>query len=148
MSILRHDPFYVVAGSTPVLVHNDDDPECGPTINPATVRFSQKGVSPTFKNGNTLEETVAALTDPANPLSASDFPPIRLVENDGNMYTLDNRRLVAFQQAGLTEVPYAMATPEEVLKESWKFDPGTDGTSIKIRGGGGVWTPPAPPGTQ
>jgi hypothetical protein len=102
-------------------------------------RFSQRGVSPTFKNGNSLADTVSALQN--GDVSASDFPAIRLVERDGNMYTLDNRRLVAFQQAELTEVPYTMATPEEIAAESWKFDPGTDGTSITIRGGGGIWSP-------
>ena len=108
-------------------------------INPASVRFSQGGVSPLFKNGNSIDETVAKLS--SGEISASDFPAIRLTERDGNLFTLDNRRLVAFQKAGLPEVPYRMATPEEAAAEAWKFDSKNGGTSIKIRGGGGIWTP-------
>jgi hypothetical protein len=67
-----------------------------------------------------IADTVAGIKN--GDISASDFPSIRLVERDGNMYTLDNRRLVAFQQVGLAEVPHAMETPEEILNESWKCD--------------------------
>lgn len=115
-----------------VLVHN-----C--TVDPTTVKFSQRSVSARFKNGATIEDTVAGIR--AGDIDPSDFPPIRLVERDGDLYTLDNRRLVTFQKAGLAEVPYVMATPEEVGSEMWKFDPDATGTSIKIRGTGEVWAP-------
>jgi hypothetical protein len=48
---------------------------------------------------------------------------------------LDNRRLAAFQQAGV-KVPYRLATPEEATNEEWKFTTKNDGISIVIRGGG------------
>jgi hypothetical protein len=107
------------------------------------VRFPQGGVSPLFKNGNSIfkngnsiDETVAKLS--SGEISAPDFPAIRLTERDGNLFTLDTRRLVAFQKAGLPEVPYRMATPEEAAAEAWKFDSKNGGISIKIRGGGGI----------
>jgi hypothetical protein len=45
------------------------------------------------------------------------------------------RRLAAFQQAGV-DVPYRLATPQEIAAEGWKFTTTNDGTSILIRGGG------------
>jgi RHS repeat-associated protein len=118
------------------------DPE-RETINPNSVRFSQQGASPNFSNGNSISDTVSGLK--SGDIDASDFPTMRLLERDGNLYTLDNRRLVAFQQAELPEVPYRMATPQEVRAEDWKFDTKTDGLSIKIRGGGGIWEVPGTP---
>ena len=65
-----------------------------------------------------------------------EVPPIRLVEYDGDLYTLDNRRLAAFQEAGV-DVPYRMATVQEAEAEGWKFTTTNNGTSIAIRGAGG-----------
>jgi hypothetical protein len=51
------------------------------------------------------------------------------------MFTLDNRRLKAFQVAGklINTVP---ATAEEVAKESWKFTTRNKGIRAKVRRGG------------
>jgi hypothetical protein len=48
------------------------------------------------------------------------------------LYTLDNRRLAAFAQAGVP-VKYVMAKPEEILNDLFKFTNPGDGTSINIR---------------
>ena len=50
-----------------------------------------------------------------------------------------NRRLVTFQKAGVSQVPYRMATPEEAAHEAWKFTANSGGDSILIRGSGEVW---------
>ncbi|MEV6984897.1 RHS repeat-associated core domain-containing protein [Sphaerisporangium sp. NPDC051017] len=102
-------------------------------INPNSVRFTQNSVSRLFKSGHSIEETASALASGA--LSPTDLDPIRLVERNGNLYTLDNRRLVAYQKAGIESVPYRMATPAETRKE-WrkKFTTETDGRGIQIRG--------------
>ena len=42
--------------------------------------------------------------------------PIRLVLRDGVLFSLDNRRLVAFAAAG-REIPYRMATEAEIAFE-------------------------------
>ena len=123
--------YYVMAGTTPVLVHN-----CG-TVNPSEVRFSQDSVGANFKNGNSIEDTAAGIR--SGDIKPSEFPPIRLVERDGNLHTLDNRRLVTFQKAGVSQVPYRMATPEEAANEAWKFTKNSGGDSILIRGSGEVW---------
>ncbi|HEX6167163.1 MAG TPA: hypothetical protein VFZ30_10270, partial [Acidimicrobiales bacterium] len=60
-------------------------------------------------------------------------PPIRLVEYKGRLFTLDNRRLAAFGEAGIS-APYRMATPREIARE-WKskFTTDTEGQSIQLR---------------
>lgn len=50
---------------------------------------------------------------------------------DGHLHSLDNRRLVAFQKAGI-QMPFRMATPEEIAAESWKFTTENEGKSIVI----------------
>ena len=97
---------------------------------------------PRFSSDNrsdSVEDTVVGIK--SGEINPADFPPIRLVDRGGDLCTLDNRRLVTFQKADLTEVPYVMATPEEVAAESWKFDPDAAGTSIRIRETGEVWAP-------
>jgi hypothetical protein len=118
----------VIAGDQPVLVHN-----CN-TIDPNEVRFTQDSVGSHFKSGHSIDETAAALAD--GSLDPNVLDPIRLVNRNENLYTLDNRRLVAFQKAGI-EVPYRMATRAEIRKE-WrkKFTTVTDGIGILIRGVG------------
>lgn len=59
---------------------------------------------------------------------------MRLVKIDGKLYSLDNRRLAAFQEAGV-EMPYRMATPQEIVQQQWKFTTTNDGISIIMRGG-------------
>ena len=56
----------------------------------------------------------------------------------GHWFTLDNRRLVAFQQAGVN-IPFRMATPAEVAAEAWKLTTTNGGASIIIRQGWGTW---------
>ncbi|MGP3960719.1 polymorphic toxin-type HINT domain-containing protein [Nonomuraea sp. 3N208] len=123
--------YHVLAGDQAILVHNSTDPF--DEIDPNEVRFTQDSVSRLFKSGHSVEETRDALRN--GTLSPHDLDPIRLVERDGKRYTLDNRRLVAFQQAGLDSVPYRMATPAEIRRE-WrkKFTTETDGVGIQVRG--------------
>jgi hypothetical protein len=116
--------YHVVAGETPVLVHN-----CGGTIEPSLVRFSQDSVSPRFSSGETIEQTAAALR--SGYLKANDLPTVRLTVKGGQVYALDNRRLVVFQKAG-TPMPFRMATSDEVANEAWKFTTRNEGRSIMI----------------
>ncbi len=100
-------------------------------VDPHSVRFSQSSARYTFKNGETIDHLAQGLQD--GTVSAHDVPPIRLVERDGELFTLDNRRLEAFRRAGV-DVPYRMATPEEISAESFKFTTTNGGASIRIRG--------------
>lgn len=106
----------------------------GPTargLDPADVRFTQNTVSPNFRDGRSISDMVDGLRSGA--VAPGDVPPIRLVERDGVLFSLDNRRLVAFGEAGVS-VPYRMATRREVKRE-WdsKFTTTTDGRSIQLR---------------
>ncbi len=105
-------------------------------INPSSIRFSQNSVSPNFSAGGSIDDLAAGLRN--GSVSPADVPQIRIFESNGQWMTLDNRRLVAFQQAGV-DVPYRLATAEEIAAQAWKVTTTNGGTSITIRGGGGSW---------
>ena len=98
------------------------------TINPRLIRFSQDGRSLSFKDGGSVDDLVNGLLD--GTVSPGDIPPIRIVVKDGQVYTLDNRRLYAFQQADV-DVPYVRldAIPPG---EMFKFTTVNEGTSIGV----------------
>ncbi len=100
-------------------------------MDPSTIRFTQDSASQSFRGGG----TVSGLADDLglNPAHAESVPPIRLVEHEGSMFSLDNRRLVAFQEAGVP-VPYRMATSREI-RNLWTehFTTQNGGTSIQMR---------------
>jgi hypothetical protein len=97
-------------------------------MNPHEIRFSQDTVSPNFSDGGTLTGVVGQLR--SGQLSANKFPTIRVVEHNGKLYSLDNRRLSAFKAAQLEDVPVQRlelsdpAVRAEFLK---KFKPINDG---------------------
>ena len=101
------------------------------TIDPAAVRFSQNSISRNFSSGGAIEDLAAGLRN--GSVNPANIPPVRLVEREGNLFTLDNRRLWSFQQAE-TPVPFRMATPQEIADEAWKFTTQNGGTSIRVRG--------------
>ncbi|MDN4092515.1 hypothetical protein [Brevibacillus agri] len=69
-------------------------------------------------------------------INPNDIPVIEIFELDGKIYTLDNRRLFVFQQAGIN-IRYVKASLEKVMSQSsWKFTTINDGASIKVRIGG------------
>ncbi|HZG42015.1 MAG TPA: RHS repeat-associated core domain-containing protein, partial [Longimicrobium sp.] len=106
-------------------------------VDPKTLRFTQDNIKESFQDGS---GSVHALAEGlrSGAIDPASIPPIRLVEHNGAMYSLDNRRLAAFHLAGVN-VPARMATPAEVAKE-WtkKFTTQNGGSSIEIRGGGGT----------
>jgi len=78
----------------------------------------------------------------ANPRKAASLPPLRIFQHDdGNLYSLDNRRLVALQQAGVM-ARFQWATPEEIASESWKVTTPTNGLSVQLRIPGLGMAPP------
>ena len=107
------------------------------TINPNTIRFSQDSASANFRPPyGSVDDFANGLMD--GSIDPSTVSPIRIVEKDGGIYTLDNRRLYGFQQAydqaGL-DIPYQKldSIPSSQL---YKFTTQNNGTSILIRGGG------------
>lgn len=75
-------------------------------ISPSSIRFSQSSVSPNFSAGGSIDDLTAGLRN--GSVAPGDVPQIRIFESNGQWMTLDNRRLVAFQQAGV-DVPYRLA---------------------------------------
>jgi hypothetical protein len=93
------------------------------TIDPFQVRFSQSSIGANFKNGNSVFD-ITKISD--------DIPAIKIVEKDGLIYTLDNRRLKLFQEAGVP-IKYEKlnAIPK---KDLFKFTTKNKGKTIKVRG--------------
>lgn len=105
-------------------------------IDASKVRFTQDSAGSTFSDGRSVLDLA---DDMARTGKAPEgLPQIRLFEQDGKLYSLDNRRLFAGQYAGV-KLPYRMATPAEIAarNQTQIFD----GTSIMIRfpGGRGNW---------
>jgi len=121
--------YYVTAGTVPVLVHNSCGPALEGRINPATIRFSQDSATFRFSNGSYISDVARRLRE--GNIEPESFPPIRLVQRDNNLFTLDNRRLVAFQMAGV-DVPFRMATEEEIGREAFKFTTQNGGREIQL----------------
>jgi RHS repeat-associated protein len=99
-------------------------------IDAGSVRFSQSSIAASFRGGGSVDELAAGLRN--GTINPKSIPAIRLVERDGKFYSLDNRRLYAAQRAG-AKIPYRMATPDEILRERYKFTTMNDGTSVEVR---------------
>ncbi|MEU7012481.1 RHS repeat-associated core domain-containing protein [Streptomyces sp. NPDC046385] len=100
------------------------------TISPKAVRFSQDSISGSFSDGRSLSQAIDDLA--AGRKTANDFPAIRVFQQDGKLYTLDNRRLYVFKEAGVS-INFTRAIAEEVAGQSWKMTTRNDGTSIRVR---------------
>ena len=100
------------------------------TRDPFLIRFSQDSVSAQFRDGTTVEDLAAALK--AGEVEPGAVEPIRICLREGNWYTLDNRRLLAFRLAGV-DVPVVPATPTETEAQRWKFTTTCEGLKVRIR---------------
>jgi hypothetical protein len=136
----RWHTYYVLAGDTPVLVHNCGDArfsvdskgtatDLQGTIDASRVRFTQNSAGSTFKDGRPVADLANGLAD--GSVNPSSLPPIRVFEHNGELFSLDNRRLFAGQYAGV-QLPYRIATPAEIAGRDMTYVDG--GLSIKIRG--------------
>lgn len=106
----------------------------GPTVklrNPGSIKFTQSSIKKSFSDGGSLDDLIAQLRSGATKPDA--LPPIRIFRKDGKIFTLDNRRLYAAQQAGV-KIRTVGASKDEVLRESWKFTTKNGGSSIRVRG--------------
>jgi len=102
--------------------------------NPNSIRFSQNSIRETFGDGRSISELSEGLR--TGRIKPGDVAPVRLVERNGNLISIDNRRLQAFRNAGV-DIPTKIATPTEIQKaiRDGKFSAGQFGsTTIRIRG--------------
>lgn len=101
------------------------------SMNPNKIRFSQNSVKSGFKDGTgSIDDLTRGLLD--GSISAKDVPAVRVVMRDGKLYTLDNRRLEAFKNAG-KNITYELIDydPE---KHARYFTTKNDGESVRVRG--------------
>ena len=116
---------------SPPIPYSSITPENG-SINPKFVYYSQNDAGQTFKDGRKWIDLANGLKD--ETINPSNVPPIRIFNDaNGKIWTLDNRRLAAFEYAEV-DVPYISATAKEIENELWKFTTNNGGTSILIRG--------------
>ena len=105
-------------------------------MNPNAIRFSQDSSKTGFKDASLggIDDLAVGLKN--GTIKPGSIKPIRLVEREGNLISIDNRRLEAFRRAGV-DVPTRMATPAEIQQaiQKGKFSAGElGGTTIKVRG--------------
>ncbi len=100
-------------------------------INSKSVRFSQNSIKSTFQDGGKVSDLTKALQE--GKLSANDVPAIRITEKDGKIFSLDNRRLKAFQDAGV-DINYEKVDYNSLSKKDLnKFTTTNNGSSIQVR---------------
>jgi hypothetical protein len=78
----------------------DPTPE---NLNPGEISFTNNAVSRWFRNGKSLDVAISLLRSGA--IDVADFPPIRVAFHERVWWSLDNRRLYCFREAGLLSVP-------------------------------------------
>ncbi len=102
-------------------------------VDPRTIRFTQDSIKSTFKDGRSLRGLIDDLK--SGKITSDGLPAIRTFERDGKLYSLDNRRLKAFQEAGVP-IRTRPATADEIANETFKFTSKNGGASIRVRGDG------------
>ncbi|MBX7066089.1 MAG: hypothetical protein K1X28_02545 [Parachlamydiales bacterium] len=102
-------------------------------VNPHTIRFAQPTASQNFSNRGEINDLIKGLRN--RTIKPEDVPIIRVVEYEGKMYTLDNRRLAAFQNAGIKKIPIkrvSLGDPKIEMEFRKKFKPICGGEKIVI----------------
>jgi len=100
------------------------------------IHFTQKNLDDQkFLDGKSVQGLIEGLRD--GSIHPSEVPPISVVRLDGKLYSIDNRRLYAFQAAEV-DIPYKIVEPTDAFWDH--FETETDGVSIVLRSTGGTWT--------
>jgi RHS repeat-associated protein len=116
-------------GTGGLLVHN----ACPTEANPRDIKFSQPTVSQNFSDGRTINGTVDDLN--SGKTKVGDIPAIRVVEHEGALVTLDNRRLAAFQTADIASIPVqrvSLSDPEIAKEFDRKNKPINGGNNVVV----------------
>ena len=106
---------------------------------PKHLRFGQHVASPNFGDGGTISDLIVELARGKSPDTVGK--PLRVIVQDGKTFTLDNRRLVAFNGAGLGDIAIQVVDKNDpeimrLLKNPTRMNPiGGEGKSIVIAPG-------------
>ncbi|WP_416054558.1 RHS repeat domain-containing protein [Pectobacterium versatile] len=151
---LSPDPIGLHGGIRPQgYVHNPlewCDPFGLSLISPKTILFSQDSIAGSFSDGGSINELVHRLKN--NPSYINEVEPIRKVRmrdlptnvqerlmsqgaHKDSVFSLDNRRLYAAKEAGISKMPSRWATPEELaeINLNRRFSTETGGKGIAVR---------------
>ena len=111
-----------------VLVHNTCQ------LDPNDIYYTQDSIGRKFSDGRSVDDMITGLKN--GSITADDVPAIRVFEQDGKIFTLDNRRLYAFKQAGMSQINVRWVNPSapNIVRElAWKFTTINGGRSIRLR---------------
>jgi hypothetical protein len=107
-------------------------PEQG-TISPWSIRSSQNTASWNFKppyQDSCIGDAAYQLRE--GQITPSQFGAVKLVEKDGMVWSVDNRRVITFRSAGL-DIPYEKTTWDALSPaQKLHFTSTTNGESIII----------------
>ncbi|WP_288490970.1 RHS repeat-associated core domain-containing protein [uncultured Pantoea sp.] len=122
-------------------------------VSPKTILFSQDSINGVFEDGRNVNGLTHRLIN--DPSYINEVEPIRKVRmrdlpanvqerllsqgaHKDSVFSLDNRRLYAAKEAGVSKIPSRWATPEELSKINLdrRFSTGDGGKSIRTRGCG------------
>ena len=114
--------YYV--GDTEVLVHNT----C--YENPQKIRYTQDSISKNFHDGRSVDDMISGLMN--GSISPDDVKAIRVFEENGKLYSIDNRRLYAFKQADMDRIKIKRISKNQI--PPGRRSTPNDGLSIRVRG--------------
>jgi RHS repeat-associated protein len=131
--------------ATPTI--SDANPTTGGTgdvefLDPNSIRFTQDSISPRFQNGKFIPDVAEGLR--SGDIDPASIDPIRVVDMNDRLYSLDNRRLAAYQMAGV-DVPVervSLSDPAIAAKfaDAYTTPWWVDGRWVYIRGWF-IWPP-------
>lgn len=120
-------------------------------VSPKTVLYSQNDINPIFDDGRSINDLKHRLIN--DPSYINQVEPIRKVRmcdlpasvqerllsqgaHKHSVFSLDNRRLYAAKEAGISKIPSRWATPAELaeIKLDRRFTTPNGGKSIDVRG--------------
>jgi len=64
-------------------------------LDPCIIRFAQASISAQFRNWQSLDDTIKGLLD--DEIKVDDIPPLEVVQDGNDYYSLSNRRLFVFR---------------------------------------------------
>ena len=111
-----------------VLVHNTCQ------LDPNDIYYTQDSIGRNFSDGRSVDDMITGLKN--GSITKDSVPDIRVFKQGGKIFTLDNRRLYAFKQAGMSEINATWVNPltPSIAKElAWKFTTMNGGISIRVR---------------
>jgi len=94
------------------LIQNEINSRSMTVLPSSEILFSQNSIGPEFSDGKSLGQLIVDMEN--GDINVEDLPPIRVFRDEnGNLVSLDNRRLYAAREAGV-DIATVEAAPSEV----------------------------------